>query len=84
MTPIYEYAAEDSTRGCAHCRAGFETLQRMSDPPLTVCPECGGLVRRLISAPSVGASRTGFDHRAKSAGFHKLKRTGKGEYEKQY
>ena len=59
-------------------------LRAISDPPLTQCPECGGEVDKLISAPSVGASGSDFDNRARNAGFHKLQRLGKGEYEKKY
>jgi putative FmdB family regulatory protein len=82
--PIYEYEPFDDTRSCDYCRAGFEQLRRMSDPPLTACPKCGAPVRKKISAPAVGSSASGLDDRAKSAGFSKLKRIGKGEYEKQY
>ena len=82
--PIYEYQAVSPTDACAHCANGFETLQRMSEAPLTACPQCGHPVRKQISAPAVGASNSNFDQRAKSAGFQKLKRLGKGEYEKQY
>jgi putative FmdB family regulatory protein len=39
--PIYEYK-------CDKC-GKFEKLQRMSDAPLTTCPQCGGLVKKLIS-----------------------------------
>jgi putative FmdB family regulatory protein len=82
--PIYEYQARDESRSCEHCAEVFEVTQRMSDEPLTVCPKCGAAVRKLISAPSVGGSKSGFDDRAKAAGFHKLQRLGKGEYEKKY
>ena len=41
-------------------------------------------LKKMISAPSVGASQSNFDDRAKNAGFHKLQKLGKGEYEKQY
>ncbi len=82
--PIYEYEAIDETHACDFCRAGFEQLRRLSDPPLTTCPQCGAPVRKNISAPAVGASTSGFDSKAKNAGFSKLKRLGKGEYEKQY
>jgi putative FmdB family regulatory protein len=82
--PIYEYEASYEARSCDYCRNGFEQLCRMSDPPPTTCPRCGAPVRKRISAPSVGSSRSGLDDRAKSAGFSKLKRIGKGEYEKQY
>lgn len=82
--PIYEYQAVTPTEGCARCAVPFEVLQRMADAPLTACPQCGKPVRKQISAPAVGASASSFDHRAKAAGFQKLKRLGKGEYEKQY
>jgi len=82
--PIYEYQARDAAKACPHCAHGFELLRRLSAPPLTACPECGAPVVKLISAPAVGGSKSGLDDRAKSAGFHKLQRTGKGEYEKKY
>lgn len=82
--PIYEYQAKDAGRSCPHCIDVFELLQRISDETLTVCPKCGAPVTKLISAPAVGSSQSGFDDRAKSAGFSKLQRTGKGEYEKKY
>ena len=82
--PIYEYQAVDESAACDACRAQFEHLQRVGETPLETCPACGALVRKLISAPAVGRSQTGFDDRAKSAGFHKLKRLGHGEFEKQY
>ena len=82
--PIYEYEAKNVGSACAHCRTAFDVLQLIKDKPLTECPKCGQPVVRLISAPRIGASQAGFDDRAKSAGFSKLKRLGKGEYEKQY
>ena len=82
--PIYEYEATQKEGGCERCLAGFEVLQKLSDLPLTVCPACGAPVVKRISAPAVGKSSSGFDDRAKAAGFHKLKRLGKGEYEKKY
>ena len=42
--PIYEYRCE----ACGH---ELEKIQRMSDAPLTDCPECGkDKLRRLVSA----------------------------------
>lgn len=82
--PLREYQAQDLSKGCTVCRQPFEQLERMNQPPLDRCPHCGTPVTRLISAPVLGASRTGLDARAKSAGFHKLKKLGRGEYEKQY
>ena len=82
--PIYEYEAKNSDKSCEHCRHPCDVLQAISDETLSICPQCGHPVIRLISAPRVGSSQSGFDDRAKTAGFSKLKRLGKGEYEKQY
>ena len=43
--PIYEYEC----RACGHY---LDTLQKVSDPPLTVCPDCGEeALRKRVSAP---------------------------------
>ncbi|MCB9030163.1 MAG: zinc ribbon domain-containing protein [Deltaproteobacteria bacterium] len=39
--PIYEYEREDGSR--------FETIQKISEDPLKVCPTTGQKVKRLIS-----------------------------------
>jgi len=39
--PTYSYQREDGSK--------FELMQRMSDPALTVCPETGQPVKRVIS-----------------------------------
>ena len=70
--PIYEFIAENEKESCEFCARGFEQLMKMSDPPPEACPKCGTPVRKLISAPAVGSSKSGFDDRAKSSGFHKL------------
>jgi putative FmdB family regulatory protein len=41
--PIYEYECLDQGHR-------FEVLQKMSEDPIQVCEECGGKVRKLISA----------------------------------
>jgi putative FmdB family regulatory protein len=82
--PIYEYQAQEENRSCPHCAAPFEVFQSLSEKRLAACPQCGAPLRKLISAPIVGKSGSGFDDRAKKAGFHKLQRLGKGEYEKKY
>jgi|SRR5665647_467239 len=43
--PVYEYE-------CGGCDKIFEVQQRIADEPVTVCPECGGEVRKLISMSS--------------------------------
>jgi len=40
--PTYEYDCERCGR--------IEALQKMSDPPLTICPTCGGPVKKRFSA----------------------------------
>jgi putative FmdB family regulatory protein len=82
--PIYEYQSENEDKSCDYCRDGFECMRRLSEPSLTHCPECGAKIRKLISVAAIGGSQSSFDDRAKSAGFHKLKKLGTGEYEKQY
>lgn len=82
--PIREYQAGHPEKGCNYCRDRFERIERLNEPALTKCPQCGAELIRLISAPRVGASQTGADDRAKKAGFHKLKKISKGEYEKIY
>lgn len=44
--PIYEYQ-------CESCTDRFEIKQSMKDAPLTVCPQCGKRVQRLISSPAI-------------------------------
>ncbi|HHQ41465.1 MAG TPA: zinc ribbon domain-containing protein [Chromatiales bacterium] len=42
--PIYEYR-------CKACGHELEAMQKMSDPPLTECPECGEeALSKLVSA----------------------------------
>ena len=51
--PIYEYEATSLGRKCEKCSPFFEVIQRLSDPPLASCPECGREIRRKISRPRV-------------------------------
>ncbi|MDR2798312.1 MAG: zinc ribbon domain-containing protein [Treponema sp.] len=43
--PTYEYE-------CKSCGYTFDVFQRMSDAPLTSCPQCGQALRRLINGGS--------------------------------
>ncbi len=40
--PTYNYK-------CEHCESIFTAVQKMSDPPLSRCDNCGGTVKRIIS-----------------------------------
>jgi putative FmdB family regulatory protein len=52
--PLYEYECE------AENGRRFEVIAKFSDPVLTVCPTCGGPVRRLISSPAIQFKGSGF------------------------
>lgn len=82
--PVYDYQVKDAALGCDYCRAGFEQMRRLEEPPLTHCPKCGAEIVKLISAPALGRSKSKLDDRAKAAGFHKLKRVDQGAFEKLY
>ena len=82
--PLYVYEARDSKKSCAKCRSGFEIAQSLKDEKLTVCPDCGAPIYRVIQAPGLTHSRTDLHYRAKRAGFSCLKKVQKGEYEKMY
>ncbi|MCZ7644472.1 MAG: zinc ribbon domain-containing protein [Planctomycetota bacterium] len=50
-TYVYVLDTESGAEGCAHCRAGFEAVQRMKEAPLEACPRCGASVHRAIQPP---------------------------------
>jgi len=82
--PVYDYEAREPGNSCPYCKAGFEVVQLIKEPRLETCPQCGSPVRKLITAPAIGRSASKLDDRAKNAGFTKLKKVSKGEYEKLY
>ena len=62
--PLYEYQ-------CDACGHGFEHIQKFSDPLLTVCPKCEGMLRKLVSSPAIQFKGTGWyvtDYAKKGAG----------------
>jgi putative FmdB family regulatory protein len=62
--PIYEYECQD-------CGQRFERVQHFTDPPVEVCPACGGLVRRVIQPVGIIFRGPGFyvtDNRQLPAG----------------
>ena len=64
LMPIYEYE-------CKKCGHRFERIQRFSDPLVKKCPECGGKVEQVISAPAVQFKGSGWyvtDYAKKPAG----------------
>src|ERR1700688_2095460 len=62
--PLHEYE-------CKKCGHRFERIQKFSDPPVKKCPECGGKVEQLLSAPAVQFKGSGWyvtDYARKSSG----------------
>ncbi len=51
--PRYEYQ-------CAKCGHRFEKIQKFSDKMVKKCPECGGKVEQMISAPAVQFKGSGW------------------------
>ena len=51
--PLYEYE-------CKKCHHRFEKIQKFSDPHVKKCPECGGAVEQVISAPAVQFKGSGW------------------------
>lgn len=52
--PIYEYQ-------CQHCHHCFEIMQKMSDSPETLCPNCNqNEAKRLVSAAGFQLKGTGW------------------------
>jgi len=62
--PLYEYQ-------CKKCKHRFEKIQKFSDRPLKKCPECGGQLEQLLSAPAVQFKGSGWyvtDYAKKTTG----------------
>ena len=51
--PLYEYQ-------CQSCNERTEILQKISDPPFSHCPKCGGEMKKLISSPAIQFKGSGF------------------------
>ena len=51
--PLYEYE-------CKKCHHRFEKIQKFSDPHVKKCPECGGPLEQVLSAPAVQFKGSGW------------------------
>ena len=51
--PLYEYQ-------CQKCGVRFEEIQKFSDPLLTEHDDCGGVLKKLLSAPAIQFKGTGW------------------------
>jgi putative FmdB family regulatory protein len=60
--PTYEYR-------CRECGHTFDVVHGMTDEALTVCPVCGGELRKVFAPPAISFKGSGFyatDHGKKS------------------
>lgn len=51
--PLYEYK-------CSKCGIVFEVIQKVTDPSLKKCIQCGGAVTKTISAPAIQFKGSGW------------------------
>jgi len=51
--PTYQYT-------CTECGEPLEAVQKFSDAPLTVCPACGGRLRKVFSPVGIVFKGSGF------------------------
>jgi len=51
--PTYEYT-------CRDCGENLEAIQSFSDDPLTLCPKCGGELRKVFRSVGIVFKGTGF------------------------
>ena len=51
--PTYAYA-------CKQCDHAFDAVQSFSDPALTDCPQCGGVLRKQYGTVGVTFNGSGF------------------------
>jgi len=51
--PLYEYK-------CSKCCIVFEIIQKVAEPPLKKCIQCGGAVTKTISAPAIQFKGSGW------------------------
>ncbi len=61
--PLYEYE-------CKQCHNHTEKIQKFSDAEITECPNCGGMLERVISAAAIsfkggGWYKDGYSHAKK-------------------
>ncbi|MBZ5535797.1 MAG: zinc ribbon domain-containing protein [Acidobacteriia bacterium] len=74
--PIYEFE-------CLKCGFQFERLQKLSDPPVSRCPQCGARrVSQMLSAPAIRFKGSGwyvteYGNKSESGGSKKAESTEK-------
>jgi putative FmdB family regulatory protein len=74
--PLYEYE-------CKKCKKHTEHIQKFSDPEITVCPHCGGLLERVVSAAAIsfkggGWFKDGYSHTKQKSSREKERKSDSG------
>ncbi|WP_420854837.1 FmdB family zinc ribbon protein [Rhodoluna lacicola] len=62
--PTYSYA-------CKKCQHSFDIQQTLSDASLTVCPECGGELRKVFGQVGITFKGSGFYKTDSASGSQK-------------
>ena len=73
--PLYAYR-------CTQCGHKFEKIQNFSAEPEVACPQCGGLLERPLTAPTLQFKGAGWyinDYAPKAASSSADKPSGEGE-----
>jgi len=77
--PLYVYRAKNERQACATCAVPFEVMQKMSDAPLSECPDCGKAVEKQVTAAHSAFPDGPSSLRNK--GFARLEKRSDGNYE---
>ncbi|HLI44642.1 MAG TPA: FmdB family zinc ribbon protein [Acidimicrobiales bacterium] len=72
--PTYEYA-------CKQCGEHLEIVQSFKDDPLTVCPNCGGELRKVFGSVGIVFKGSGF-YKTDSRSSSKVAKSGGDKVEK--
>ena len=70
--PVYEYK-------CSSCEKVLEVQQKISDSPLKVCSECGGELKKLVSASAFHLKGGGWYADGYSSGSGKEGKSGESK-----
>ena len=61
--PVYEYK-------CLKCKKIHEIMQKITENPLTDCPDCGGKMKKIISSTTFVLKGTGWYATDYASGNH--------------
>jgi putative FmdB family regulatory protein len=82
--PIYEYLVVEGATPCENCKERFEIFQKVNDPVLNECPECGAPIQRVFSVTSKVVVDKMSNAHLKGLGFSKYQKNCDGKLEKKF